>query len=221
MAPSSSPDSSPESSPADGLGPGDGDRLLDIAEHAIRAGLRGVRPAPPTVADVEPALRRQVGTFVTLHVGGELNGCIGSIDPTEPLAHSVARHAWASAFDDPRLPPLTVDDYEQLALEISILSPLTLLPAADRAGLIAALRPHVDGLVIEVAPRRAVFLPSVWEAIPEPDRFLAELLAKAGLDRDWWGPELRASTFTVAQLHRGPADGAPTNPLSAPPDPAG
>ncbi len=106
------------------LGSGDVDLLLDIAERAIVAGLRNVRPTVPALHELPDALRRPAGTFVTLNVRGELNGCIGSIESDEPLGVSVARHAWSAAFTDPRLPALRWVDFDHLDIEISILSPL-------------------------------------------------------------------------------------------------
>ena len=119
---------------------------------------------------------------MTLHVRGELNGCIGSIEPTEALGVSAARHAWSAAFADPRLPQLRWVDYEHLDISISVLSPLAPTPARSRAELLGALQPRRDGLVISSGGRRAVFLPSVWKQLPDADHFLDHLAAKAGID---------------------------------------
>ncbi len=177
-----------------------GELLLDVADRSIRAGLAGDPPPRPAPTEVPPPLGRPAATFVTLHVGEELNGCIGSIEATEPLVRSVARHARSAAFDDPRLPPLSAADYARLSIEISVLSPLTPVAASRRPQLLDALRPGVDGLVIDAGGRRAVFLPSVWATLVTPARFVWELFAKARLDPDYWGAEVRAWTFTVEKI---------------------
>lgn len=175
------------------------DVLLRVADAAIVAGLHGRRPAPVDTASLPDALRAPRGVFVTLHVDGELNGCIGSIEGTEPLARAAARHAWAAAFADPRLPPLTRADYPRTSIEVSVLSPLTPVPATSRASLAAQLRPHADGLVLGDGHRRAVFLPAVWETLPDPDEFVDRLLRKGGFGPGW-SPSLRAERFT-AEVH--------------------
>jgi AMMECR1 domain-containing protein len=68
---------------------------------------------------------------------------------------------------------------------------------AGEADLLAQLRPDKDGLIIEQVGRRATFLPQVWETLPEPARFLAELKRKAGLPADSGDEGLRAWRYTV------------------------
>jgi AmmeMemoRadiSam system protein A len=184
------------------LGSGDVDLLLDIAERAIVAGLRNVRPTVPALHELPHALRRPAGTFVTLNVRGELNGCIGSIESDEPLGVSVGRHAWSAAFTDPRLPALRWVDFDHLDIEISILSPLAPIAAPSRDDLLDQLEPGVDGLLIAAGSRRAVFLPSVWEQLPSAATFLDHLFRKAGLPLDWWPDDLRAFTFTADMFGR-------------------
>ena len=143
---------------------------------------------------------------MTLNVRGQLNGCIGSIEGVEPLGLAVARHAWSAAFTDPRLPPLHRVDYTHLDIEVSVLSPLSPLPADARNDLLGALRPGVDGLLIGAGSRRAVFLPSVWEQLPSADMFVDHLLRKAGLAPDVWPDDLRAQRFTAQKIRRDDGD---------------
>jgi len=179
-----------------------GAQLLDIADRVIMAGLDSRGPLVPDRSGLHADLRRTFGAFVTLTVRGELNGCIGSIEGDEPLDLAVARHAWSAAFEDPRLPPLRWSDYAHLAIEVSVLSPLSVLPAESRSGLLDALRPGVDGLLIGAGMRRAVFLPSVWEQLPSADAFVEHLFRKAGLAPDVWPDDLRAHRFTAQKITR-------------------
>jgi len=176
--------------------------LLDVAERAILDGLDHRHPTLPEPEALPTELRRPIGSFVTLNVHGELNGCIGSIETGEPLGVSVARHAWSAAFTDPRLPALRRIDYEHLDIEISILSPLAETRADTRTMLIGSLRPHVDGLLITAGARKAVFLPSVWEQLPAAETFLSHLFHKAGLDPQSWPSDLQAFVFTAEKFGR-------------------
>jgi uncharacterized protein len=191
-----SPSSEPQAAPADA------ELLLDLAEAGVVAGLAD-RPVPlPALDGLPAALRREVGAFVTLTVDGALNGCIGNIEGVEPLGVAVPRLAWSAAFADPRLPALRADQYERLTISISILSPLAPMAVASRAELVAALHPGADGLVVDTPARRALFLPSVWEQLPDPGDFVDALYRKAGLRVGSWPPGMTAWRFSVTSFGR-------------------
>ncbi len=69
--------------------------------------------------------------------------------------------------------------------------------AGSEAELLAQLRPGVDGLILAAGPRRATFLPQVWEQLPDGRDFLLQLRRKAGLPGDYWGPDLRCWRYQV------------------------
>jgi hypothetical protein len=177
-------------------------RLIDIAEASVVAGLEGRRAAAPDLGTLPRSLQRPAGAFVTLTVDGELNGCIGTIEGGEAVGVVVSRLAWDAAFADPRLPALTVADYEALVLEVSVLSPLEPLAAGTSRDLLGNLNPGVDGLLIEAHRRRAVFQPSVWRQLPDPVDFVARLQQKAGLDPHGWPAGMLAWRFTTVSAHR-------------------
>jgi AmmeMemoRadiSam system protein A len=182
--------------------PEDVELLLDVADDAIERALAGQRPKPPALDSLPPALRVPRGVFVTLRVGGELNGCIGAVDGVEPLGPAVARLAVSAAFGDPRLPALRPADRARLTIEISLLSPLVPIAAAGREELLSSLRPGTDGLVVAARGRRALFLPAVWEQLPQPDRFVDHLWAKAGLTPGTWPKGIETFRFTAEQHER-------------------
>jgi len=168
--------------------------LLGIARHAIatRLGLMERRPFPK-----HPWLREYGACFVTLHKGDALRGCIGSLTAHRPLGEDVMANALAAAFQDPRFDPLTRDEFEDIRIEVSVLSKPERVFPADEAGLIAKLRPGVDGLTLEYGPHRSTFLPQVWEQLPDGHDFLAHLKQKGGLPSGFWHPDMRVSRYTV------------------------
>ena len=95
-----------------------------------------------------------------------MRGCIGSIQAHRPLAQDVAANARAAAFNDPRFPPLTTEELDELRIEVSLLSPLEPFPARSEAEALRGLKPHVDGLVLACGRHQATFLPQVWESLP-------------------------------------------------------
>ena len=177
-------------------------QLLEVADRSIGSGLDGYFAVGPDESDLHPDLHQRLGAFVTLKVRDELNGCIGSIDGADPLGVAVARHAWSAAFADPRLPALRRSDYPQLEIEVSVLSPLAPLPAESHTDLIATLRPGIDGLLIGAGTSRGVFLPSVWDQLPSPERFVERLFLKAGLDPTTWPADLRTHRFEAQRITR-------------------
>jgi hypothetical protein len=176
--------------------------LVSIAAGAIDDALAGRGVRQVNLEDLSPALQARRGAFVTLRVDGALNGCIGSMEGDGPLAHDVARLACEAAFADPRLPALEARDLPGLEVEVSVLSPLEPIPARSRRELLAALRPGTDGLLIGAGRHRGVFLPDVWEMLPEPDVFVDHLLVKAGLEPRSWPADLWARRFTTQRCTR-------------------
>ena len=164
--------------------------LLRLAHRSIDLALEGrsVDLTAPTAHLAEPR-----GAFTTLHLEGELRGCIGYVLPTQSLYATVAEAARAAALDDPRFPPVTPLEAAHLKVEISVLSPLQ------------PIRPEeviVDqhGLVVTQGNRRGLLLPQVpteWKW--DRETFLAQTCLKAGLPADAWqhGAQLQAFTAEV------------------------
>lgn len=182
----------------------DREALLRAASVAVRHGLEKGRPPRLSTGAYPEAVRAKRASFVTLKRGDRLRGCIGSVTPLLPLVKDVAQNAYGAAFDDSRFKPLAADEFEGLTIAISILSAFEPLAAGCEAELLAALRPGRDGLVIEAGGKRGVFLPQVWETLPERAKFLSHLKLKAGLDKGAWPPSITAFRFQTHSFS-GPA----------------
>lgn len=173
-------------------------RARSAVEHRVATG-----DADPLVdGDVPFRLRQPGASFVSLRLDGDLVGCVGSLAAGRPLWRDVAHNAMAAGFEDPRFPPVGADDLADLGVTVSVLSPTAALPG-ERAALAAALRPGVDGLVIEAGSTRGTFLPSVWRTLPEVDDFLGALMTKAGLAANPWPTDLRAWRYTTDEFGDG------------------
>ena len=117
----------------------DKSNLHEIARQSIAAGLQGQCPAP--LKDIGGVLQEPRGAFVTLHLKGCLRGCIGLIEAMKPLAETIQEMAYSAAFGDPRFPPLTAQEFKDIALEISVLSPLRKIKNVDeiQSGTMASI----------------------------------------------------------------------------------
>lgn len=160
--------------------------LLRLARQALEEGVNG-RPLKPLDLESLPAALRAAGaSFVTLTKGGQLRGCVGTLEARQPLAEDVREHAVAAALEDFRFPPVTPDELPELRLEVSVLTPLQPLEYTSPAELVEKLRPGVDGVLLRDGWRRATFLPQVWEQLPQPEEFLDQLCWKMGAAPDTW-----------------------------------
>jgi AmmeMemoRadiSam system protein A len=152
--------------------------LLEIVRRSIERNLRG---EPPLEIPERPhADEFSHGIFVTLRWRGDLRGCIGTLAAEEGIARTVARFALQAAFEDPRFPPLTLGEWPEVLVEVSILSPPRLISEEHfEAGR--------HGLILEVGGRRGLLLPQVaeeWNFTKE--QFLGALSRKAGLPEGGW-----------------------------------
>lgn len=170
--------------------------LLQVARESIRRCFAHDDPLPEAGIQ-DPALQEHRATFVTLMLHHELRGCIGTFEAQRPLLQDVAHNARAAAFHDPRFKPLIPAELATVRIEISVLSHPEPFPARDRAELLLRLEPGRHGLILQEGARRATFLPTVWDSLPEPEDFLEQLLHKAGLRRDHWSDTLRFSVYTT------------------------
>lgn len=159
-------------------------KLLQLARSVLEHRLKGVTPKHK--AYYEKAFEEKRGVFVTLHLDGDLKGCIGHIEAKESIYDNVTYLSQAAAFEDPRFSPLTENELERVEIEISILSVPEKLAANNNIELIKMLRPNIDGVILLTDNRQATFLPQVWEQFPKRENFMTHLCMKAGLDSEYW-----------------------------------
>ena len=154
--------------------------LLDLARSRIDLVLHDQPvafppPPPPGMA------QEKFGAFVTLKRQGQLRGCIGRLISEEPLFVTVGDMAEAAAFHDSRFPPLSIEEFPALELEISVMGPIT--RCTDPSQIVVGKH----GLIMRKGNRQGLLLPQVaveWEW--DRETFLAQTCHKAGLPPDAW-----------------------------------
>ena len=167
------------------------DELLKLARNRIVCETAG-KPwsyAPP---ETLPELQLELPAFVTLTKDGRLRGCIGYIQPMGPVWQAVEEMAYSAAFGDPRFPKVTADEVQQLHIEISLLSPMASITPD-------AITPFKHGVLVRRGRHSGLFLPQVWEQLPDKQLFMSYLcIEKAGLEADaWLKPDTQLLAFTV------------------------
>lgn len=178
-------------SPCNDISAAERQQLLKIANQSIDSGLSSDCACLPDSSELSGNLLAPLGTFVTLTKQGELRGCMGCLQTSEPLANSVANSAYNAAFGDRRFSKLTIEEKELIDIEISVISEMEPLEVTARQSLLDQLIPGKDGLLLKDGRYRSTFLPGVWEKLPDPAAFLEQLFLKAGLDRNYWSTSIQ------------------------------
>lgn len=169
--------------------------LLKAARQTLTSYTKRGKPPAIDETSFPHALRGYGASFVTLQKDGRLRGCIGSLAAHQPLIRDVAQNTLKAGTADPRFKPVTAGEVDSLRLKISLLSPSGPMTFENEADLLSQLQPHHDGLILRDRGSRGVFLPMVWDSLPEPADFLAGLKVKAGLPKDHWSDTLEVSRF--------------------------
>ncbi len=138
--------------------------------------------APEPEMPLLDLLTRRIACFVEIYgFDGGMRGCMGNLEPFETLGENIRRHVLNAAFGDPAFPPLEPEEFHEISIAVSLVSPLRQLASPDD------FEPGIHGLLLCCGDRRAVFLPGL---IREQRWSLAEALdalsRKAGLPPDLW-----------------------------------
>ena len=149
--------------------------LLNLAHRSIETALAD---EPQSLTDWHPADRtscRAAGAFTTLHLDGELRGCIGYVSAHRAALPDHCRNGARGRLRRSAFPPVTDDEAPHLKIEISVLS------CRGRFVRKRSSSASMDLLVIGGA-RRGLLLPQVpleWGWDREP--FWQQTCLKAGL----------------------------------------
>ena len=164
--------------------------LVQLARRAVNHFLETSQIIGPP-EDAPQELLRKSGVFVTLNAvkpTHELRGCIGFPYPEEQLITATIKAAIYAATDDPRFPPISIDEFgSSIVVEITVLTPPRLIEAPDRKALPALIEVGRHGLIVERGGSSGLLLPQVatewsWDA----SEFLTNCCLKAGLPPDSW-----------------------------------
>jgi AmmeMemoRadiSam system protein A len=186
----------------DRLSPRERTLLLEQARQALTFGVSGIPQKPLNLEEFPPKLRQPGVVFVTLTIEGQLRGCVGALEAYQPLIEDVREHTVAAALKDFRFTPVTSDEIPRISIEISRLTPAEPLDYDGPEDLLLKLRPNIDGVVLKDGPRRATFLPQVWEKLPSPVMFLEHLCQKMGASPNLWRQKkLEVLTYQVEEFH--------------------
>ena len=176
------------------------DVLLQIARESIKSHFLKTDIDIQKLLEKYPFLKEKGAVFVTLTLNGNLRGCIGSLVSYRSLLDDLISNAKAAAFEDPRFSPLSQKEFEDIHIEISLLSTPKELYYDSIDDLKAKLRPNIDGVILKYGYNKATFLPQVWEQLPLFEQFFAHLCQKAGLEIDCLENHPEIFTYQVTKI---------------------
>jgi AmmeMemoRadiSam system protein A len=154
-------------------------QLLELARKTISHKLQHGKAEDCQA--VEGNLAEPCGAFVSLHMHGNLRGCIGTFVSQRPLVNTIQEMAVSASQRDPRFPSMTPEELKDVDIEISVLSPL------KEISDVSEIEVGRHGIYITKGFYSGVLLPQVaseygWDR----DTFLEHTCTKAGLPPNAW-----------------------------------
>jgi len=166
--------------------------LVALAKEAVERYIRSGDILTPPQHDLPAEFTRQAGVFVSLKIKGQLRGCIGTFQPTEPnVANEVVRNAISAATRDPRFTPVRDHELDSLEYSVDVLSPTE--PIADKS----QLDPKRYGVIVQAGGRRGLLLPDL-EGVDTTEAQLDIAMRKAGIAP---GAPVTLFRFEVKRYH--------------------
>jgi AmmeMemoRadiSam system protein A len=147
--------------------------VVKLAKEAVESYIRKGEILEPQ--DLTPEMRERAGAFVSLHEHGQLRGCIGTFEPTKDnVAEEIVANAISSSTADPRFPPVTASELDDLEYSVDILT------EPEPVGDMNQLDPKEYGVIVESGWRRGLLLPDL-EGVDSVEEQIAICRAKAGI----------------------------------------
>jgi AmmeMemoRadiSam system protein A len=147
--------------------------VVELAKETVESYIREGKRLKPS--ELTPEMREQAGVFVSLHKHGQLRGCIGTFEPKEKnVAEEIIANAISSSTGDPRFPPVTVSELDDLEYSVDILTkpePVTDMNQLDHKKY---------GVIVESGWKKGLLLPDL-EGVDSVEEQIAICRLKAGI----------------------------------------
>lgn len=126
-----------------------------VARRALENNIKG-RTRLKLPDELPSDLARPGAAFVSLKKKGSLRGCIGTIQPLQSnLASEIGENALGAALRDPRFPPVTAAELDELEISVDVLSD------PEKVDDISTLDPQRYGVIVRAGMRSGLLLPAL------------------------------------------------------------
>ncbi len=164
----------------------DGEILVKTARQVVTEYLKN-RAKIKLEQTFESNFSYNSGVFVTLNNPIGLRGCVGFALPDKKLYNALVDAAISAATEDPRFPPVTTEELEQITFEVTVLTPPEVIHVSDTVEYPSRIKVGRDGLIVKHGFNSGLLLPQVpVEYSWTEEEFLGYTCEKAGLPRDCW-----------------------------------
>ena len=164
----------------------DGEKLVRMARTVVTEFLK-TKNKMKLDKDFEEAFSSNAGVFVTLNHQSNLRGCIGYPLPDKKLFNALEEAAISAATEDPRFPPVTYEELDQIIFEVTVLTPPQEIDVSDPIEYPSKIKVGRDGLIVKSGFNSGLLLPQVpTEYGWNEEEFLGHTCEKAGLPKDQW-----------------------------------
>ncbi len=177
-----------------------GQELLQIVARSLQKSLTEHKPYSPSRKDYADELFNKGASFVTLKKQNALRGCIGTVIPHVAVAQDVAKNTYLAAMEDSRFSPLTQDELKDLSFSVSLLTGFEPIIYKNSEDLLSQIKAGIDGIIIRDGDRQGLFLPSVWQELPDKEEFMKQLKIKAGINPSYWSENLKVYRFRTVEI---------------------
>lgn len=161
--------------------------LVKLAKDTIEAYTKSGRKIAASENPV-PEMTEKAGVFVSLKKKGELRGCIGTFQPTsENVAAEIIQNAISAATKDPRFPPVTIDELDEIEYSVDVLS------APEQIESKKELDPKKYGVIVVSGERKGLLLPDL-DGVDTVDDQIHIASMKAGISG---GADMKLFRFEV------------------------
>ena len=166
-----------------------GNYLVELSKETIKYFLdTGKTMVKPEDYPIE--LDEELGVFVTLNKNNNLRGCIGYAEPVKPAIDASMDVAISAAFNDPRFPQLSPEEFDELDFEVTVLTKPEMIIVAHPDQYFDEIGIGRDGLIIQKGYAKGLLLPQVaTENAFTTEEFLEHTCMKAGISADSWMDE--------------------------------
>ena len=174
--------------------------IVSIVSKSLEKAVLENSEYSPQRDDYDNVMFNKGASFVTLEKNKKLRGCIGSVFSTLSIADDLAKNTNLAALHDTRFDPVTKEELKDITFKVSLLTGFEEIKFSSYEDLLKQIKPKIDGLLIKDGHRQGIFLPTVWEDIPNKKDFLAELKIKAGLSPSYWSDNIEVFRFRTVEI---------------------
>ena len=153
------------------------DDYVRLARAAVEAYVRNRETLAVPDGLPDEMLRRQAGTFVSIHEHGALRGCIGTIGPTRDcIAKEIIGNAISASTRDPRFPAIRPEELPWLEISVDVLGEPEDIDSVDELDV------KRYGVIVSSGRKRGLLLPDL-DGIDTPEQQVEIAMKKGGIHR--------------------------------------